>query len=46
MKFGNIEILNCDCMDYMRDCADNSFDLAMKSIILPPLIDLRKRQRS
>ena len=28
-----IELLNCDCMDYMRDCEDNAFDLA---IVDPP----------
>ena len=28
-----VELLNCDCLDYMRDCADNSFDLA---IVDPP----------
>ena len=33
MKFGNVEILNCDCMDYMRDLKDNDFDLA---IVDPP----------
>ncbi len=29
----SVELLNCDCMEYMRDCADNSFDLA---IVDPP----------
>ena len=33
MRFGNVEILNCDCMDYMRDLKDNFFDLA---IVDPP----------
>jgi len=28
-----IELLNMDCMDYMRDCEDNAFDLA---IVDPP----------
>ena len=28
-----VELLNCDCMEYMKDCADNSFDLA---IVDPP----------
>ena len=28
-----IELLNCDCMDYMRDLPDNAFDLA---IVDPP----------
>lgn len=28
-----VELLNCDCLEYMRDCADNSFDLA---IVDPP----------
>ena len=29
----NIELLNCDCMDYMVGCKDNEFDLA---IVDPP----------
>ena len=28
-----IELLNMDCMDYLRDCEDNAFDLA---IVVPP----------
>jgi len=28
-----IELLNCDCMDYMKDCENNAFDLA---IVDPP----------
>jgi len=24
-----IELLNCDCMEYMKGCEDNSFDLAI-----------------
>ncbi|MEN8171401.1 MAG: DNA methyltransferase [Chloroflexota bacterium] len=28
-----IELLNCDCMEYMKDCKDNEFDLA---IVDPP----------
>jgi site-specific DNA-methyltransferase (adenine-specific) len=27
-----IELLNCDCMDYMSGCADNSFDLAVVDV--------------
>lgn len=29
----SVELLNCDCLEYMRGCADNSFDLA---IVDPP----------
>ena len=29
----NITLLNCDCMEYMKDCEDNAFDLA---IVDPP----------
>ena len=29
----SVELLNCDCMEYMKGCADNSFDLA---IVDPP----------
>lgn len=25
----NIELLNCDCMEYMRTLPDNAFDLAI-----------------
>lgn len=25
----NIELLNCDCMEYMRTIPDNAFDLAI-----------------
>ena len=28
-----IELLNMDCMEYMKDCEDNEFDLA---IVDPP----------
>lgn len=31
-----IQILHIDCMEYMKDCADNSFDLA---IVDPPYFD-------
>ena len=24
-----IELLNCDCMEYMKGCEDNAFDLAI-----------------
>jgi len=33
MKIGNIELLNVDCMEFMRSCADKHFDLA---IVDPP----------
>lgn len=33
MKFGNIELLNMDCMEYMRSVPDKYFDLA---IVDPP----------
>lgn len=33
MKFGNIELLNVDCMEYMATCKDKQFDLA---IVDPP----------
>jgi len=29
----SVELLNCDCMEYMKTCEDNSFDLA---IVDPP----------
>jgi len=29
----SVELLNCDCMEYMKGCEDNSFDLA---IVDPP----------
>ena len=32
-KKGKILLLNCDCMNYMKDCEDNAFDLA---IVDPP----------
>ena len=32
----SIELLNIDCMEYMKDCADKSFDLA---IVDPPYFD-------
>lgn len=32
-EFMTVELLNMDCMDYMRDCEDNAFDLA---IVDPP----------
>lgn len=32
-KSGNIELINCDCMDYLRSLPDNAFDLA---IVDPP----------
>lgn len=33
MKFGNIELLNVDCMEYMKTVPDKYFDLA---IVDPP----------
>ena len=30
---GEITLLNCDCMEYMKGCEDNAFDLA---IVDPP----------
>jgi site-specific DNA-methyltransferase (adenine-specific) len=51
MKFGNIELLNCDCMEYMRGLPDKTFDLA---IVDPPYglgldmvtkVDSNKRQK-
>lgn len=33
MKFGNIELLNCDCMEYMKTVPDKYFELA---IVDPP----------
>lgn len=33
MKIHNLELLNCDCMDYLRELDDNAFDLA---IVDPP----------
>jgi len=33
MTFGNIELLNCDCMEYLRGLPDKAFDLA---IVDPP----------
>lgn len=35
-QFGNITLHNADCMDILRDMADNSFDLA---IVDPPYFD-------
>ena len=32
-KQGNIELINADCMDYMKTLPDNAFDLA---IVDPP----------
>lgn len=31
-QFGNITLFNADCMDILRDMADNSFDLAFPSL--------------
>lgn len=33
VKFGNIELIHGDCMDYMRSLPDNAFDLA---VVDPP----------
>ena len=33
MKIHNLNLLNMDCMDFMKECEDNAFDLA---IVDPP----------
>jgi len=38
-----IELLNCDCMDYMKTLEDNAFDLA---IVDPPYRDLNQPTRT
>lgn len=48
-QFGNITLYNADCMDILRDMADNSFDLAIVDppygIHINPNMGIRRGQR-